>query len=123
MRDIKLKSLVVDGHEMFYRDDILENPNPLKDDMIAFYHGVKDLYQVKRNSLYGQIIFKKLGELDIPKVNSHDTLTARAAELEALIAEASDYLTENRLSSIGSGSILHTKFKEALLINSPGDKS
>lgn len=48
-------------------------------------------------------------------INSHDTLTARVAELEALIGEASDYLTENRLSSIGSGSILHTKFREALL--------
>ena len=52
-------------------------------------------------------------------INSHDTLTARVAELEALIREASDYLTENRLSSIGSASILHTKFREALLEAKP----
>ena len=52
---------------------------------------------------------------DLYPCNLHDTLTAKVAELEALIGEASDYLTENRLSSIGSGSILHTKFREALL--------
>lgn len=39
---------------------------------------------------------------------------SQVAELKALIKEASDYLDTNEFTSIGSSSILHNKFKEAL---------
>ena len=45
-------------------------------------------------------------------------LIARNAELEALIKEADEYLNTNSMTSIGSGSILHNKFKQALKENS-----
>ena len=51
-------------------------------------------------------------------INSHDKLTARNAELEALIKEGDEYLNTNSMTNIGSGSILHTKFKQALKDNS-----
>lgn len=34
--------------------------------------------------------------------------------LKALLSEASEYLDTNSMTNIGSGSVLHTKFKEAL---------
>jgi hypothetical protein len=43
-----------------------------------------------------------------------DAMQARIAELEALLKEADDYLNINTLTSIGSGSIIHSAFKQAL---------
>ena len=85
MSDVKLKSWVIDSHEMFYRDDILDNPNPLKDDMVAFYHCEKDMYQVKRNSVYGQILFKMINN-GPAQINTHDTLTNQVADLNLELA-------------------------------------
>ncbi len=42
----------------------------------------------------------------------------RITELETLIKESDDYLNTNSMTSICSGSILHTKFKQALKDNS-----
>ena len=93
--DVKLKSWVIDSHEMFYRDDILDNPNPLKDDMVAFYHCEKDMYQVKRNSVYGQILFKMINN-GPTQINTHDTLVAQnlalKAALETLLNASVDYV-------------------------------
>jgi hypothetical protein len=83
----ELKLLRIDGHEMFYRKDILENPEPLSGDMIAFYHGVKDLYQVKRESDYGQILIRRLkaaASLECAPV------IKRVAELEAALQRVVD---------------------------------
>lgn len=43
-----------------------------------------------------------------------EKLEARVEELEKLIKSASDYLDTNELTSIGSTSILHKQFKQAL---------
>lgn len=47
-------------------------------------------------------------------INTHDTMQARIVELEVMIKEADAYLDINSMTSIGGGSILHTKFKQAL---------
>mgnify|MGYP003632500235 CR=1 FL=1 len=39
---------------------------------------------------------------------------ARIVELGGLVKEADDYLDINSMTNIGSGSVLHTKFKQAL---------
>ena len=44
-------------------------------------------------------------------------MQARIAELEATIKEADDYLNTNSMTNIGSGSVLHTKFKQSLKDN------
>lgn len=90
MSDIKMKSWVIDGHEMFYRNDILDNPNPLNNDMVAFYHGEKDLYQVKRNSVYGQILFKMLNE----EVSNHDKLAQKVKDLESSLDDRDCYIAD-----------------------------
>ena len=45
-------------------------------------------------------------------VLSADEITARLNEYEALLFEADEYLSINKLTNIGSGSILHKKFIE-----------
>jgi hypothetical protein len=39
-----------------------------------------------------------------------DDIVKRLNEYESLIAEADEYLSTNKLTNIGSGSILHEKF-------------
>jgi regulatory protein YycH of two-component signal transduction system YycFG len=49
----------------------------------------------------------------VTRINSHDALTARVAELEAVIKEADEYLDYNDMTSIGSGSAIHMEFKKS----------
>ena len=45
---------------------------------------------------------------------NNDTLVAQNLALKAALAEAVDYLNTNKLTSIASGSKLHTKFNDVL---------
>jgi hypothetical protein len=87
----ELKSLNIHGQDVFYRADILENPEPFDDDMVAFFHGVKDLYQVSRGSDYGQILLEKLKAAASREGPSVNALVKRVTKLGAALQEVVAY--------------------------------